>query len=1468
MKPCELIISAFGPYAGETEIDFKRLGDQGLYLITGDTGAGKTTIFDAITFALYGEASGEVRESGMFRSKYARDDVPTYVKLRFLYQGKEYTVTRNPEYLRPKGRGKGFTTQKGDAELLYPDNRQPVTRSKEVTKAVTELIGLDYRQFTQIAMIAQGDFQKLLIAGTAERGEIFRRIFHTGLYQDIQNKLKDAVKERWKEYDEIRRSINQYLSGAVCTDEPDLALELEALKKAKFEGKVERGLELLESIIERDKVSIGALEEKGKELEKKIQEEDQLLGKAKQNQQLKSELGKKQEALDALLPRLEECAVLRKEKQAAAADGDRLTSLIQQGNENLKKHEMLLEDKALQKNMDDRICETNETQAEKEDELFRLREDTEEKQGQLAALKDVGEEKARLMYEKEKLERCKIEIHELLRLLKQMEENRAGFMERLEADQEKCKALAQSIEKLNDEIEKRKDLDAVVVSVRSKQDDLSRQKSSLLNNRQDWVSGKDVIAKCTTNISAFENKKDGILENQEEVKKRREELKDSGEERLRCLHHIEELEQKKNAFDELSSEIKTVQDAVDQAEKEHLELTEQKEDKGRCFREHQEKWQQVKNADLHLARLEQEKSELASQKQQIEKVLQSGQELESLNKDLQDKQEAYQASSERKAALRDSYQELEGLFLDAQAGMLAQHLVKGQECPVCGSVHHPSPAVLPEKVPAKRELDKKRKELTQAEAEAEQLSADARHLQVQAEKKREEITAAGTEILKRAGGLAEPGLPERPEGFSGAQIGKGAETLTESKLCSDRYLTGIFNFLRDELARLTAREQERAKEYQAAEADKALCTELEKMMPGEEKALHDMEEQLRQKEKEIAVAKGQLEDKRVRLSKVFPNHETAQMLAVQLNEAKSQLKTAEARYTAYEEEGVKDKELTKKLEEIEKQIASLGKELDSMTGRCLLLQKQIFSGLESMSRVEEKGLVSQLDDSINYALSDGHDQLLEAMDEGLSGLELLLEKTGREQRETEAEIKKRESFRQEKAELENERDMCVQSIQKLKNSLEILKEKQSESKEKLLSCLLREDMPWSHNIAEREDVSRGNTNRELILRMTEEEQRQKAILAENELHSELEKIDALIQQNQQSLNRKLQLEKAIPGQEKLLKDIEKDIRQCELLKTRLLTEKEKLDEQISRTEKLLEGRNKEEIEAQLRLYREQKQKLEQEAEQAEQAYQECRTEETTLKSAIRTLQNQVEEAGDMDEEEISVRKNQWSLQKEELTQKRDEKYTAYKKNSEIHECVRGKQDVMVDVEQEYVWVKALSDTASGALSGKRKIELETYIQMTYFDRILRRANLRLMTMSSGQYELKRQQDGENKKEKAGLELNVIDHYNGTERSVKTLSGGESFQASLSLALGLSDEIQSYAGGIRLDTMFVDEGFGALDEEALNQAIKALGSLTEGNRMVGIISHVAELKERIEKKIIVTKSRGKNGIGSNVQVMGE
>ena len=189
MRPIKLTVSAFGPYAGKTVLDLDKLGANGLYLITGDTGAGKTTIFDAITYALYGEASGDNREPSMFRSKYAEADTPTEVELVFSYAEKTYTVKRNPEYDRPKSRGDGFTTQKAEAQLQYPDGRV-VTKQRDVDNAIRDIMCINRSQFLQIAMIAQGDFLKLLLAPTEDRKKIFRQIFKTQLYQDLQDRLK------------------------------------------------------------------------------------------------------------------------------------------------------------------------------------------------------------------------------------------------------------------------------------------------------------------------------------------------------------------------------------------------------------------------------------------------------------------------------------------------------------------------------------------------------------------------------------------------------------------------------------------------------------------------------------------------------------------------------------------------------------------------------------------------------------------------------------------------------------------------------------------------------------------------------------------------------------------------------------------------------------------------------------------------------------------------------------------------------------------------------------------------------------------------------------------------------------------------------------------------------------------------------------------------------------------------------
>ena len=163
MKPLKLKISAFGPYAGEEVLDLTRLGSNGLYLITGATGAGKTSIFDAICYALYGATGGGAREESMLRSKYAAPEQKTVVELTFSYGDQIYTVSRSPAYLRPAKRGGGMTEERAHASLTYPDGRILDKSRTEVNAAVIDIMGIDCQQFLQIAMIAQGDFLKLLL---------------------------------------------------------------------------------------------------------------------------------------------------------------------------------------------------------------------------------------------------------------------------------------------------------------------------------------------------------------------------------------------------------------------------------------------------------------------------------------------------------------------------------------------------------------------------------------------------------------------------------------------------------------------------------------------------------------------------------------------------------------------------------------------------------------------------------------------------------------------------------------------------------------------------------------------------------------------------------------------------------------------------------------------------------------------------------------------------------------------------------------------------------------------------------------------------------------------------------------------------------------------------------------------------------------------------------------------------------
>ena len=312
---------------------------------------------------------------------------------------------------------------------------------------------------------------------------------------------------------------------------------------------------------------------------------------------------------------------------------------------------------------------------------------------------------------------------------------------------------------------------------------------------------------------------------------------------------------------------------------------------------------------------------------------------------------------------------------------------------------------------------------------------------------------------------------------------------------------------------------------------------------------------------------------------------------------------------------------------------------------------------------------------------------------------------------------------------------------------------------------------------------------------------------------------------------------------------------------------EQLQKQRENMEKELGERTKEEILSQIQLKTEEQKKLEIHYKTVTEAREVLEKRMTELDSVIASLTEQLKESISISAEELNVQKENFAQQKKSLSENRDEIHARLEINSDMYEKIRRQQTELLKTETRWKWMKSLSDTANGTITGKARIMLETYIQMQYFDRILARANIRLMTMSSGQYELVRRKENKSRVGKTGLELDVVDHYNGTVRSVKTLSGGETFQASLSLALGLSDEIQSSSGGIQLDTMFVDEGFGSLDEDALDQAIRALKDLSQGSRLVGIVSHVAELKERIDKKIIVTKKRTEDGVGSAICIEG-
>lgn len=287
MKPIKLIMSAFGPYAEEMPpIDFTQFEEKGLFLISGDTGAGKTTIFDAICFALYGETSGKFRDTKNLRSEYAKESTETYVDFYFTHQGREYHVRRSPEYERKKQRGTGVTSIKETA-ILYSGDSTPIEGKTQVNEAIKELLHVDEKQFKQIAMIAQGEFWALLNAKTDDRTKILRTIFQTSGYNHIEYRLKERMDFCIREKVRLEQSILQYFNDVSADQGDELAGELAALQeRAKRSGSawnLSEILSLLNGLTESDENKFNLADKELKACEKLYEKSKEELATAETN---------------------------------------------------------------------------------------------------------------------------------------------------------------------------------------------------------------------------------------------------------------------------------------------------------------------------------------------------------------------------------------------------------------------------------------------------------------------------------------------------------------------------------------------------------------------------------------------------------------------------------------------------------------------------------------------------------------------------------------------------------------------------------------------------------------------------------------------------------------------------------------------------------------------------------------------------------------------------------------------------------------------------------------------------------------------------------------------------------------------------------------------------------------------------------------------------------------------------------
>lgn len=521
MKPIKLIISAIGPYAGKLpEIEFSAFEEKGLFLISGDTGAGKTTIFDAICFALYGTTSGIYKDTKNLRSEYAEDSAQSYVDFYFSHQGREFHVCRQPSYERQKQRGSGMTLEKENA-ILYEEGQAPIEGVTQVNNAIKELLHIDEKQFKQIVMIAQGEFWNLLNAKTDQRTEILRTIFLTDSYKNIEHKLKDRMDASSKIKEKAENSIIQHLEDVSTNEENELFDELEDLKsRVRRSGSVwnlDEILDVMKRLILVDKERLKCIKADLEKAEAELKKNNEELAQAKTNNSFiekRDKLEKEKEKLEKRKAEIEEIILLLDKQKKATRSvrpfydewtkkcgeitliQDRIKttkSNLKTAEAAVKQAEDALDSAKKQEPEVDKLKQTI-SRIDDEEQEYQQKEELEEKQKELEELdKNISTEEA-ILKEDEKF--LKEKINALNKTVKELKGKPTELIE-VKNKSDKLKELLKDLDAIIDdqipEREKRKEIlskkQKVFLDIRGKYKEVSSRREEAEHILEDSRAG-------------------------------------------------------------------------------------------------------------------------------------------------------------------------------------------------------------------------------------------------------------------------------------------------------------------------------------------------------------------------------------------------------------------------------------------------------------------------------------------------------------------------------------------------------------------------------------------------------------------------------------------------------------------------------------------------------------------------------------------------------------------------------------------------------------------------------------------------------------------------------------------------------------------------------------------------------------------------------------------------------------------